>query len=123
MQHSPSAQIKWRFSQSAQGMDHIDEAAVAVKLVSSCGLEFNIGSLQHFGSKKEYPPTFLEKDYKKKKQIWRAPQQEGRTERSAGAWSRVKVVESTSRCCRKSMLEHLVEAWKAANHALQTKSL
>jgi hypothetical protein len=84
------------------GMDYIDEAAVAVKLVSSCGLEFNIGSLQHFGSKKEYPLTFLEKNYKKKKQRWRAPRQDGRTERSAGTWSRVKVVESTSRRGRKS---------------------
>jgi hypothetical protein len=91
-QHASSAHIKWRFSQSAQGMDYIDEAAVAVKLVSSCELDFNIGSLQHFGSKKEYPPTFLEKNYKKKKQIWRAPRQGGRTERSAGTWSRAKAM-------------------------------
>ena len=56
------------FSQYVQGREYIDEAAVAVKLVSSCGLEFSIGNLQHFGSKKEYPPAFPEKDYKKTNQ-------------------------------------------------------
>jgi hypothetical protein len=62
------AHIKWRFSQSAQGTGYIDEAAMVVKLVSSCGLEFSIGNLQQFGSKKEYPPAFPEKDYKKTNQ-------------------------------------------------------
>jgi hypothetical protein len=50
---------------SGDGLYRRGKNAVTVKLVSSCGLEFNIGSLQHFGSKKEYPPTFLEKGYKK----------------------------------------------------------